>query len=148
MRFYRVVFLVLLIFWVFFSYMPCSVHAASPVGFLDRADFGKIFGWAKDADYSGSIYVHIYVDGQFVKQLTANDYRSDLGGNYGFSWSNLPAFGPGDHIVHVYALGVNSAGQLDGVNPELSNSPKNLLQTIEFSLNSSSGNVQVVVDSR
>jgi hypothetical protein len=123
------------------------VNAAQPVGFLDRADSGIIFGWTKDVDFSGSIYVYIYVDGVFAKGFLANEYRSDVGGNYGFSW-RFPNFGYGNHEIKVFALGVNSSGNLDNENIEITGSPKNYTELMEYELNSSNGQVKVTVDSR
>jgi hypothetical protein len=93
-------------------------EAAAPVGSVDQNDNTTIRGWAKDSDYSGSIYVHIYVDGTLFDAVLANLSRPDVGGNYGFDYIH-PSFGSGSHSVVVYAIGVDSSGTPDGNNPAL-----------------------------
>lgn len=92
-----------------------------PTGYLDLADGHGISGWARDDDFDGPIVVHIYVDGRMVQRLAAGHTRSDIGA-HGFSWLHEP-FGAGNHVVQVYAIGVNSAGAPTGVNAELGGSP-------------------------
>jgi hypothetical protein len=139
---------VVLLSFIFLLLFPLKIYAANPYGWLDTVTNEKIAGWAKDDDNARSLYVHIYVDGQFVKQVTANLYRSDVGGNYGFSWIIDKSFGPGPHRVNVYALGIDGNGNLDGINPELSGSPKSFTEAREFNLTSTDGTVRVVLDSK
>lgn len=127
-----------------------TVYAAAPTGYLDLANDNTIAGWAKDDDFTGAIGIHIYVDGVPVKAMSADGYRADVG-HHAFQW-NHASFGSGNHEVRVYAIGVNTSGQLDTINPEINGSPKTISVTStppaqsEYSL--TSGNVKVVFDSK
>lgn len=98
-----------------------TAPAATPSGHVDVADGTHIAGWASDGDITGPIAVHIYVDGEIVQGLLADQYRSDVG-DHAFDWVHEP-FGAGEHTVAVYAIGVDAAGALDGENPLLGGSP-------------------------
>ena len=98
------------------------ILAVPPVGSLDVADGSVVAGWARDDDYSGAIYVHIYVDDVLVENVLANLSRPDVG-NHAFHWQHAP-FGAGEHKVVVYAIGVDSNGNPNGENPPLAGSPK------------------------
>lgn len=68
-----------------------------PIGAIDSVvnvadDRVSVAGWAADPDSSASIQVHIYVDGRYATQVTANRTRNDvartypqLGAAHGFS---------------------------------------------------------------
>jgi hypothetical protein len=58
--------------------------------------------------------VHVYVDGVLLKALVASANRSDVG-SHGFDWAP-PPYGPGNHTVDLYAIGVDSSGVPDGNN--------------------------------
>ncbi len=63
-----------------------NVLGGSPIGALDVARQGPqsiaVAGWALDFDTSGSIPVHVYVDGKGTA-VTANGCRPDVGSAYG-----------------------------------------------------------------
>lgn len=105
-----------------------SAFAAAPTGNLDAATPAMIGGWARDADNTGPIAVHIYIDGEIAHAMLANAVRPDLpfaDQAHGFTWTP-PLLGPGTHQVVVYAIGVNAQGVPDNNNPSLPNSPKNI----------------------
>lgn len=105
--------------------VPSSALAAQAEGYLDSATSSIIGGWARDPDNTGSIAVHIYIDGEIAHAMVADALRSDLpysDQNHGFTWTP-PFLGAGDHQVNVYAIGVDSSGTPDGVNPDLIGSP-------------------------
>jgi hypothetical protein len=97
-----------------------------PIGSLDQATQTSITGWAYDQDAgSNPINVHIYIDGNPIANITANESRPDLvsegvcpNPNHGFTFST-PSLSIGEHTVSVYAI-----NQPDGTNPELNGSPK------------------------
>ena len=102
---------------IFLTFAIFPVIAASPEGYLEKADGVMIAGWAKDADYNGPIPVHIYVDGTIVDGELANLDRNDVGPHI-FSWRHEP-FGAGDHKVQVFAIGVDVNGEPNGENVAL-----------------------------
>ncbi len=105
--------------------VPSSALAAQAEGYLDSATSSIIGGWARDPDNTGPIAVHIYIDGEIAHAMVADALRSDLpysDQNHGYTWTP-PFLGAGDHQVNVYAIGVDSSGTPDGVNPDLSGSP-------------------------
>jgi GH25 family lysozyme M1 (1,4-beta-N-acetylmuramidase) len=66
-------------------------------------------GWVIDPDTTGSIPVHVYVDGSIAGSTLAGSVRSDVGGAYpgfgsahGFSFS--ARVGPGVHTVCAYGI--------------------------------------------
>ncbi|MBM4390717.1 MAG: hypothetical protein FJ090_06310 [Deltaproteobacteria bacterium] len=101
--------------------LATAALAAAPTGWIDVADGTHVSGWASDPDYAGPIAVHVYIDGVIVRGLSADQYRADVG-NHAFDWYHEP-FGAGEHEVVAYAIGVDSAGVLDGNNPALSGTP-------------------------
>ncbi|MEV7972536.1 hypothetical protein [Cellulomonas sp. NPDC089187] len=78
-----------------------------------------VAGWAIDRDTpSSALGIHVYVDGKYAGNGTANATRQDvhnayqLGANHGFNFS-VPAT-PGAHQVCVFAIDANG-----GNNPQL-----------------------------
>ena len=70
-------------------------------------------GWAIDPDTTGTVAVHVYVDGAWAGQSVAGVARPDVGAaytgwsaNHGFAFN--VAVGPGDHTVCAYAINVGS----------------------------------------
>ncbi len=126
--------LLLFALFLFLAKSYSIVYAAHPSGYLERADKHLVSGWAKDSDYNGPIYLHIYIDGQFATGMQANINRGDVG-QHGFEWipTNLS---PGSHKIDVYALGSNAAGNLDGVNISVTGSPTTItnLEQLTISL--------------
>jgi hypothetical protein len=124
---FKIIFSLIILFEIFG--LAKNSLAAAPTGYLELAGGFTISGWAKDDDYSGPISVHVYVDGILRQIVLANLFRQDLTdagiGNHAFQW-NHSGFGAGEHFVNVYAIGVNSQGQLDNQNVDLIGSPKNL----------------------
>jgi hypothetical protein len=105
--------------------LPSAAWAAQAEGYLDSATTTVIGGWARDPDHTGPIAVHIYIDGEIAHAMLADALRPDLpyaDQNHGFTWTP-PFMGSGNHQVNVYAIGVDSSGAPDGVNPDLSGSP-------------------------
>jgi hypothetical protein len=90
--------------FVYFTILPPVFHGWGEV--LDKS----IVGWAvNDADPSGRVEVHLYVDNQFIGQQVASQYRPDV---KTAGWANddwhgyifsLPALTPGVHEARVYA---------------------------------------------
>lgn len=119
------IFTVIFIIFVSVFITPSQISAAVPVGYLDRADNQSVSGWVKDDDYNGPIFVHIYIDGSFAAGVSANTYRSDVG-RHGFQWIPSATLSQGNHRVNVYALGVDTSGNLNAENPELIGSPKTI----------------------
>ena len=90
--------------------------SGDPIGVIDSVTGQSggiaISGWAYDPDTSGSIPIHIYIDGTGY-QINADRSRTDFGAvyplygsNHGFS--ELYPTSPGSHKVCVY--GINNAG--------------------------------------
>jgi hypothetical protein len=92
-----------------------------PVGSSDRAPFGPLdgvtktnngaylWGWAIDPDTTGSIMVHIYVDGRHVATWPSNAFRPDVGAaflGYGdwHGYGGEVPMGAGWHSVCAYAI--------------------------------------------
>ncbi len=84
------------------------------------ADVGqiKVGGWVIDPDAYASSGIDITVDGQLVRSVVADRYRSDLeaayphlGGNYGFE-EVIPAT-PGEHTVCIVARNANAGVDVD-----------------------------------
>ncbi len=108
-----------------------SFHMAQ--GTLDVANCNTIAGWARDADTSQPIWVHIYKgapypQGTFVTAVEANLLRSDLpfrDQKHGFSISTPTVFKTGQpEQIYVYAIGINGNGDPSGGNPLLNGVPK------------------------
>jgi hypothetical protein len=113
--------------------IDCTQSLYMAEGTLDVANCNTIAGWARDADTSQPIWVHIYKgapypQGTFVTAVEANLFRGDLpfpDKNHGFSISTPNAFKTGQQEkVYVYAIGVGQNGQPGGGNPLLNGVPK------------------------
>jgi hypothetical protein len=131
------------------NFAPCPISSPTfqitivvvgqpPIGNIDDVSCEGISGWTVDMDRPGrSIKVHAYLDAPAgqpgsipIANETANSSRSDVNaalhitGNHGFNISPLPAGYPNgtSHRVWVYGIGVNAAGNEDGVNAALVNS--------------------------
>ncbi|MCW2576468.1 MAG: hypothetical protein JWR66_2498 [Modestobacter sp.] len=90
----------------------------NPLGSLDSlsgmAGTIRAVGWAYDPDApKDPATVHVYVDGSYVKALTADASRPDLdagfpgiGPSHGFSWQYEPR-SAGAHTVCLYAINVS-----------------------------------------
>jgi len=108
--------------------LPRAAVAAVPEGSLDAASWNLVGGWARDADNTTPVAVHIYIDGHLVHAMLANGHRPDLpfaDQDHGFTWVP-PLLGPGTHELVVYAIGVDANGSPNGENPSLSGSPKSI----------------------
>jgi hypothetical protein len=113
------------------------VAAASPTGWIDQVGIdGVATGWAADADFTGSLEVHFYVDGlnpntNFAGTLYASEYSADVlaqgygNGNNRYSF-HIPSqyFDGAQHTLRAYAIDRDANGQTTGNNVELQGSPK------------------------
>ncbi len=94
-------------------------------------------GWAFDPDYTGSIDVHLYIDGPAgapgitAVGVTANQSRPDVGAAYpghtnsGWTWTIPESLKNGvTHTIYPYGIDRLPNGALGGNNPLLSGSPK------------------------
>ncbi len=95
--------------------IPDAGPSVPPVGSLDLANDAVAAGWARDPDWAGPIDVHIYFDDELVDILTAGLPRGDVG-NHAFHQPH-ESFGSGVHTVKAFAIGVDSLGRPDGMNP-------------------------------
>lgn len=124
--------------------VPVSNRA--PRGAFDEASGGKgtvhVRGWAIDDDSSSqSIDVHVYVGGPAGSgapcyPLTANVFRSDLNGNYGFD-ATIDVAVTGEKTIYVY--GIDTSG---GHNPLLGSKTVTIQEpvfTISYDANGGSG---------
>lgn len=112
----------------------CTQNPAQPTGTLDQANCSTIAGWARDADTSVPLQIHLYKNGPFgqggtfVGSYTANLLRTDLpfrDQKHGFSIPTPAAFKTGQPVtVYAYALNVDWNGNPNGTNPQLNLSPK------------------------
>jgi hypothetical protein len=102
-----------------------DVLTVDPIGSFDTAtnDNGvaKGSGWALDGETTGPVKVHVYVDGQFHSEITANQSRPDIGAafpgmgnNHGFSFS-IPGLAEGNRQICVFALNLG----MGTVNPQI-----------------------------
>ena len=118
----------------------CSPVDKSPIGYLDSADCSLLTGWAYDPDKSSSsATVHVYEGGAagtgtLVGGYTADASRPDVNtayritGNHGFIINVPIKYQDGNaHTFYVYVLGTDSAGTLNSVNPQVTNSPKTIV---------------------
>jgi hypothetical protein len=102
-----------------------AANSTAPIGSIDVVNNSQIAGWAKDNDASGApLSIHIYIDGVIVKDVAADNPRPDVGA-HAFNWKHSP-FGAGTHTITVYALGLNSSNQYDGINAVLVNTVLNV----------------------
>jgi hypothetical protein len=96
---------------------PTPVPDRPALGSLDLADNTAFAGWAADPDITGSVNVHIYVDGVFYTAVLANLSRSDVGAHaFHVPHNPLPS---GTHRVDAFAIGVKTDGTVSGSNPPL-----------------------------
>lgn len=104
------------------AFLRCRlvVVGVNPFGRVDaarRAPGGiRVTGWAFDADATGAITVHAYVDGAFATSFSANVGRADVGAafpgygdNHGFD-AVVPITAPGRHVVCLYGINVGPGG--------------------------------------
>jgi len=94
---------------------PVGQH---PIGSIDSAEAGtgiRLRGWALDADSTGVIDIHAYVNGRFAGVATANRSRPDVdtvfprnGTNHGFDFI-VPAV-DGIQSVCLYGINVGPGG--------------------------------------
>jgi hypothetical protein len=92
--------------------------ARNPKGSFDGATPGvgvRVQGWAFDPDTAAPSNVHVYIDGAFRGQVTANSFRPDVAAafpgvssNHGFDATFV--VGGGVHDVCVFALNVGPYG--------------------------------------
>jgi len=116
------------------------ITSSPPFGNLDSVTCDKIGGWAKDPDWNNGISIHFYLDypsgqGPALTGTSADKARADLcnnpsiGCNHAFDYvftaddKNKLVDGNG-HKIYAYALGKNASGADDGINAEISASPK------------------------
>jgi hypothetical protein len=112
----------------------CTQNPSAPTGTLDLANCSQIAGWARDADTSVPLQVHLYKDapygqgGTFVGSYPANVLRTDLpfrDQKHGFVISTPQALKTGLPVkVYAYGINVNWNGDPAGTNPILNLSPK------------------------
>lgn len=112
----------------------CTQNPTLPTGTLDLANCTSIAGWARDADSTVPLAVHLYKDapfgqgGTFVGSYTANQLRVDLpfrDQKHGFNVPTPAAFKTGAPVkVYAYGINVNWNGQTGGTNPLLNLTPK------------------------
>lgn len=101
-----------------FDYRNKASESTLPYGYIDLFDKTTIAGWAKDGDVSDSpVILHVYVDNMFYDFIAADKMRADVG-NHAFHYIHRP-FGPGEHKVDIYIIGVNRYGTPDGLNTTL-----------------------------
>jgi hypothetical protein len=92
-----------------------TVPGGSPFGTLDEvaaAGPGTLtaYGWAIDPDTAGPVAVHVYIDGVFYADPTADGLRPDVGGafpGYGAAHGyqiTVPGLPGGPHTVCTYAI--------------------------------------------
>ncbi len=114
----------------------CTQNPTVPTGTLDAASCSTIAGWARDADTSVPLTIHLYKNGlygqggTFVGAYTADQLRVDLpfrDQKHGFVIPTPAAFKAGSAVtVYAYAINVNWNGQANGSNPVLNLSPKTI----------------------
>jgi hypothetical protein len=86
-------------------------------GVLDSADSQTVAGWAVDeAQPAARVEVQLYIDGIFVADQTAGEFRPDLREAkraaddwHGFVFK-VPPIPPGEHEARVYAAHSSGAG--------------------------------------
>jgi hypothetical protein len=114
----------------------CTQNPSLPIGTLDLANCSQIAGWARDADTSVPLQVHLYKNGPFgqggtfVGSYLANLLRSDLpfrDQKHGFVIPTPAAFKTGQAVtVYAYGINVNWNGDPAGSNPLLNLSGKTM----------------------
>lgn len=93
-----------------------------PVGAYDIANGGEnsvfVRGWAYDPDNVGqAVSIHVYIDGSYAGDLTADTFRSDVnnvygcGDYHGFAGNiSYEVTKPEEHSVEIYALDLTYGG--------------------------------------
>ncbi len=108
------------------------VNDHQPAGHLDVADCTHIAGWARDADTTGPIQVHLYRGGPaggggtVLAHVVADDFRGDLpfpDKNHGFGWNVPTGSIPDGMPIYAYGINVDSGGNQDGDSSLLGGSP-------------------------
>jgi hypothetical protein len=105
---------------------PSPTCDAQPRGYFDQAHCDVLSGWALDDSSPGaSINVDIYFGGPAGSgapgvRVLANNYRPDLGGNYGFSYP-MPDWMKDGVERPIYAYAIDTWG---GYNPVLAPAPR------------------------
>ncbi len=86
-------------------------------GVLDYADGRTVAGWAVDeAQPAARVEVQLYIDGIFVADQVAGEFRPDLRAakRAGDDWHGfvfeVPPIPPGEHEARVYAAHTSAAG--------------------------------------
>jgi hypothetical protein len=101
-----------------------ATPTGKPLGSLDSAvgqqGGAALAGWSIDPDTTAPVTIHVYVDGRFAIEFSADIPRADVGNafpGYGdaHSFDTVVAMKPGRHDVCVYAINVGPAA----VNPQL-----------------------------
>lgn len=96
------------------------------LGALDTADCDFIRGWAFDQSLvNTALKVHIYIDGKFNQEVTANQSRPDVGAaypgvgnNHGYSVNTPQSIkDSGQHTITAYAIGIDASGKRNDANP-------------------------------
>lgn len=116
----------------------------SPVGSIENAQAQPggigIWGNAIDLDTVEPVWIHIYMDGQMVKGVLADQFRANLptpgyGNNHGFA-AFLPA-GSGQHRVCAYAInaGAGSNTSLGCFDKTLTDNPFGAVENATTGLN-------------
>ncbi len=118
-----------------FGLVPAMARAADPIGYLDSASCDGMVGWAQDPDAPDApIDVHLYFGGPAGTPgapsiaTRAEVHRDDLCAAigscaHGYGMRSPYSLHDGQpHPVHAY--GIDSGG---GNNPQLSNSPRDLV---------------------
>lgn len=105
-------------------------------GYLDTIDCDLIKGWAFDESLvTTPTKVHIYIDGKFNQEVTANQSRPDVGAAYpgagsshGFSLVTPASLkDTGQHTVSAYVIGFDAGAKPNGVNPLIGSLTVNLV---------------------
>ena len=127
-----------------------AAAAGNPFGNLEAADRAPgtitVTGWTIDPDTTGSIPVHIYVDGVWAGATTADARRPDVAAAYP-GWSADHGFsatvgaGPGAHTVCAFAINTGPGS----TNPVLGcrNVVGNPVGNLETATSPSGGTVRV-----
>ncbi len=117
------------------KYGNCTQNPSLPTGTLDAASCTSIAGWARDADSTVPLKIHLYKNGlypagTFVGEYSANVLRTDLpfrDQKHGFVIPTPASLKTGGPVtVYAYALNVNWNGDPNGSNPVLNLSPKTI----------------------
>ncbi|QQS61637.1 MAG: hypothetical protein IPN70_01760 [Candidatus Moraniibacteriota bacterium] len=97
--------------WAAWKELKILKNSKLPEGAADSIDLDNniVEGWSRDNEApSKSLQVMFYIDGVKRGEQTANRYRADLGGNYGFRWTIPEAYQSGEHSLKITAKNSNS----------------------------------------